>query len=109
MSLPVAIALRTTIVRQCVELFYCHAVVRITHARSRRMFEAFCRVTGLEREVFIDNGAPACRVFINQNPQHACQIVFEMPCQYLSEVLAQALIRIAVPVMIDAFESSFAR
>lgn len=109
MSLPVAVALRTTIVRQCVELFYCRAIVRLAHARSRGMFEAFRGVTGLESKVFIDNGAPACRVFIDQNPQHPSEIVFEMPCQYLSEILAQALIRIAIPVMIDACESSFAR
>src|SRR5882762_5192996 len=109
MSLPVAVALRTTIVRQCVELLYCRAIVRIAHARSRGMFEAFRGVTGLESEVFIDNRAPARRVFINQNHHHPCEIVLEMPCQYLSQILAQALIRIAIPVMIDAFECSFAR
>ncbi len=72
------------------------------------MFEAFCGVTRLEREVFVDNGAPACRVFIDQNLQHPCEIVFEMPGQYLRKSLTEPFLWIAVPVMIDAFESSFA-
>ena len=44
-----------------------------------RMFEVFCGVTRLEREVFVDNGAAACRVFTDQNAQHLREIVFEMP------------------------------
>jgi len=50
-----------------------------------RLFEAFCGGTRLERGVFVDHGAPACWVFIDHNAQHLCEIVFEMPCQYLRQ------------------------
>src|SRR5713101_1960064 len=103
-----AVALRTAIIRQRAESFHFRVIVRVAHARGRRMFEAFCGVTRLEREVFIDNSAPACRVFIDQNPQHPCEIVCEMPGQYLRESLTEPFLWVAVPVMIDAFEGSFA-
>ena len=80
MPFPVAVALRTPIVRKRAELFHCRMIFLVAHTGKGRMSQGFGRLTRLECEVFVHDRAPSRGMLVDQNAQHPCEIVVEMPC-----------------------------